>query len=306
MTILSEDRRAEMARAFGRWRSARSTREGDKYLVRLWELCRPEIARALQDVAGGQRSVRAWLDRRGLTFEEIANAVFPAVEDAASRYDPGHESGAGFPTFALKHIKGAVARIATDSPPLAGTEGPEDHPQEEPRPEEEPFDVAELVALVRRHRKSEIVEHVYKTAKYPTEYSSEELRRAADLIEEKLAEELEQDAKLRALHSSLVTMSVRALDFEGKMVNIGTLAQLLFIREYLRARGMPRESYSPSALSRVFGKPSDKTVAKWLKRCDEQGITAESWTPEELVRIISSRRGPRFRGRRVLPNRRPG
>src|SRR5829696_5505768 len=246
MTILPEDRRAETDRAFGLWRAARSKREGDRHLVRLWELCRPEIARAVQDVAGGQRSVRAWLDRRGLTFEEIANAVFPAVEDAASRYDPGHESGASFPTFAMRYLKREVARLAMDSPPLAGPEGPEDHPQEEPHPEEEPFYVAELVALVRRHRKSEIVEHVYKTAKYPTEYSSEELRRAADLIEDQLAEELEQDAKLRALHSSLVTMSVRAEDYEGKMVNIGTLAQLLFIREYLRARGMPRESYSAS------------------------------------------------------------
>jgi hypothetical protein len=305
MTILSADRRAETARAFGLWRSARSTREGDKYLVRLWELCRPEIARALQDVAGGQRSVRAWLDRRGLTFEEIANAVFPAVEDAASRYDPGHESGACFPTFALKHIKGAVARIAMDSPPLAGSEGPEDHPQEEPHPEEEPLDFADLVALVRKHRKSRIAEDVYQTARYPDEYSSEDLRRLADLLEEEFAEALERDAKLRALHSGLLVMSTRAADYEGKTVNIGTLWHLLLIREYLRARGMPRESYSPSALSRVFGKPSDKTVAKWLKRCDEQGITAESWRPEQLVRIISSRRGPRFRGRRVLPNRRP-
>jgi hypothetical protein len=305
MTILPADRRVETARAFGLWRGAKTEREGYRHLLRLWELCRPEITRAVQDVARGESSVGAWLERRGLTFEEVANAVFPAVKIAASRYDPGHESGAGFPTFALKHIKGAVARIAMDSPPLAGPEGAEDRPQEEPHPEEEPLDFAELVALVRKHRMSRIVEDVYQTARYPDEYSSEDLRWLADLLEEEFAEALERDAKLRALHSGLLVMSTRAADYEGKMVNIGTLWHLLLIREYLRARGMPRESYSPSALSRVFGKPSDKTVAKWLKKCDEQGITAESWRPEQLAKIISSRRGPKFRGRRVLPNRRP-
>ena len=55
------------------------------------------------------------------------------------------------------------------------------------------------------------------------------------------------------------------------MVEIGTLSNLLFIREYRIARGMPEESYSPRALSRVFGRPSDKTLAKWLKACDERG-----------------------------------
>jgi hypothetical protein len=305
MTKKPRDRRVETARAFGLWRSASSKREGDRHLVRLWELCRPEIARAVQDVAGGQRSVRAWLDRRGLTFEEIANAVFPAVEDAASRYDPGHESGASFPTFAMKHIKGEVVRIALDSPPLAGPEGPEDRPQEEPNPEEEPLDFTDLVELVRKHRRSKIVEDVYQAAKYPEEYSSEDLRWFADLLEEKYAKELEWDTKLKALHSSLVVMSVRAEDYEGKMVNIGTLWHLLLIREYCRAQGMSTESYSPSVLSRIFGKPSDKTLAKWLKACDEQGITAQNWTPEQLARIITSRRGPKFRGRRELPNSRP-
>jgi hypothetical protein len=305
MTILPEDRRAETDRAFGLWRAARSKREGDRHLVRLWELCRPEIARAVQDVAGGQRSVRAWLDRRGLTFEEIANAVFPAVEEAASRYDPGHESGASFPTFAMKHIKGEVVRIALDSPPLPEPEGPEDRPQEEPKSEEEPLDFTDLVELVRKHPKSKIVEDVYQAAKYPDEYSSEDLRRLADLLEEKYTEELERDTMLKALHSSLVAMSVRAEDYEGKMVNIGTLCHLLFIREYRSTQGMPEESYSPSVLSRIYGKPSVKTLDKWLKACDEQGITAQNWTPEQLARIISSPRGPKFRGRLELPTSRP-
>ena len=100
-------------------------------------------------------------------------------------------------------------------------------------------------------------------------------------------------------------MSVRAEDYEGKMVNIGTLCHLLFIREYRRTHGMPAESYSPSVLSRIYGKPSNKTLAKWLKACDEQGITAQNWTPEQLTRIISPRRGPKFRGRLELPTSRP-
>jgi hypothetical protein len=131
MTILPEDRRAESAREFGLWRESESKDERDKHLVRLWELCRHEIKRAVRDVAGGESSVGAWLDRRGLTFEEVSNDVFPAIIDAARRYDPGHESGASFPTFAMGHIKGAVVRIAKDSPPLAGHEGPEDRAQEE-------------------------------------------------------------------------------------------------------------------------------------------------------------------------------
>jgi hypothetical protein len=65
MTILSADRRAETARAFGLWRSARNKREGDKYLLQLWALCRPEITRAVQDVARGESSVGAWLSAEG-------------------------------------------------------------------------------------------------------------------------------------------------------------------------------------------------------------------------------------------------
>jgi len=60
------------------------------HLVRLWELCRPEI----EPRAGrgrGESSLGAWLDRRGLTFEEVATAAYPAVEDAASRYDPAKD-----------------------------------------------------------------------------------------------------------------------------------------------------------------------------------------------------------------------
>jgi hypothetical protein len=304
MTILPGDRRAETDRAFGLWRAATSKREGNRHLVRLWELCRPEIAHAVQEVAEGEPFVGTWLDRRGLTFEEVANAVYPAVEEAARRYDPGYESGASFPSFAMKHIKGEIARLAMDSPPLAWPEGPEDRTQEEPHLEEEPLDIADLVAVVK-HRESKIVEDVYEATKYPDEYSSEDLRRLADLLEEQYGEEFERDAKLRTLHSSLVAMSIRAEDYEGKMVNIGTLGHLLLIREYRRARGMPAESYSPSVLSRIFGKPSDKTLAKWLRACDEQGITAQNWTPEQLARIISSRRGPKFRGRRDLPTSRP-
>ena len=249
--------------------------------------------------------MKAWLDRRGKAFEEIANAVFPAVKIAASRYDPGHESGAGFPTYAMTYIKGGIARIAMDSPPLAGPERLEDRPQEEPHPEEESLDLADIMASVREHRRSDIIESVYQATRFPDEYSSEELRQAAALIEEQFSEELELDAKLRALHSNLIVMSVRAESFVGSMVPIGTLWHILAVREYRRARGMPAESYSPSVLSRVFGRPSAKTLAKWIKACDEQGITAQNWTPEQLARIISSRRGPKFRGRLELPTSRP-
>ena len=61
MAILPEDRRAKTDRVFGLWRSARSKRERDGQLVRLWELCRPEIARAVQEVAAEEGYVgRGW------------------------------------------------------------------------------------------------------------------------------------------------------------------------------------------------------------------------------------------------------
>jgi hypothetical protein len=298
-----------MARTFRLWEASKSPSEGHKHLVRIWELCDPEIKRALKDIAAKEPSVQVWLERRGLSFEEVANAVFVAVEEAAHRYDPEHESGASFSTFALKYIKGEVASIAKNSPPLVGYGQPagelEDRPQDELLLEEEPLDFADTVALVHKHPVSEIVEKFYQATKYPDEHSSKELRRVADLIEVTFSDELKQDPKLQALRGMLVAMSIRAEDYEGRMVEIGTLWHLLFIREYRIAQGMPRESYSPRVLSRVFGRPSDKTLAKWLKECDEQGITAQNWTPEQLARIISSRRGPKFRGCLELPTSRP-
>jgi hypothetical protein len=210
----------------------------------------------------------------------------------------------------MKYIKGAVSQIARTYPLLAGpkelaTGGAEDQQREELHPEEELCDFADIMALVYTFPVSDIVEKVYLTAQYPDEYSSEALRRLADRLEEEYAKELSQDVKLQALHSSLVVVSVRAEDHEGRMVSIGTPWHLLLIREYRRAQGMPRESYSPRVLARVFGRPSDKTLAKWLKKCDQQGITAQNWTPEQLAGIVSSRRGPRFRGRFEQPIRHP-
>jgi hypothetical protein len=316
MSIVPDDRRVETDRAFRQWRAARSKQEADRQLVRLWELCRPEIARALKDLAArespGKPSAESWLKRRGLTFEEVAIAAYPAVEAVARRYDPGHESGASFPTFAMGFIKGEIAHIARDSPPFAGpTEtagGVEDQPQEEPHQEEEARDFGDrLVALAREDRKSEIIEKVYQAAKYLDEFSSGQLRRSANRIDQEFAEELKHDPKLQTLRISIGAMATRAEDYEGRMVKINRLVSILAEREARRAQGMHPEGYSAKALVRVFGekKPSDKTLAKWLAECDEQGITAENWTPEQLARIIWSRRGPRFRDAKKHPISRP-
>jgi hypothetical protein len=103
----------------------------------------------------------------------------------------------------------------------------------------------------------------------------------------------------------LIAQSIRAEDHEGRMLLVSRLAHLLVIRQYRKKKGMHRERYSPKVLAKEYGRPSDKTLAKWLKACDEQGITAQNWTPEQLARIISSRRGPKFRGRLELPTSRP-
>ena len=314
MSIVPDDRRVETDRAFRQWRAARSKQEADRQLVRLWELCRPEIARALKDLAArespGKPSAESWLKRRGLTFEEVAIAAYPAVEAVARRYDPGHESGASFPTFAMGFIKGEIARLAGDWPPLAGSTetagGVEDQPQEEPHQEEEARDFGDrLVALAREDRKSEIIEKVYRTARYPDEFSSGQLRRFADRIDQEFAEELKHDPKLQTLRMSLGVMATRAEDYEGRMLSVRPLWHLLLVREARRAQGMPAESYSPAVLAREFGRPSSKTLKKWLAECDELGITAENWTPEQLARIIWSRRGPKFRDAKQLPLSRP-
>jgi hypothetical protein len=111
-----------MDRVFRLWKATRSERERHKYLFRLWELCRPEIKLALNNMAEEECSDRhSWLERRGLDFDEVCNAVFPAVKDAAGRFDAEHRSGAHFSTFAMGYIRGEVARIARNSPPHASS-----------------------------------------------------------------------------------------------------------------------------------------------------------------------------------------
>ena len=39
-----------MAHTFRLWKAAKSPSEGHKHLVRIWELCEPEIKRALKDI----------------------------------------------------------------------------------------------------------------------------------------------------------------------------------------------------------------------------------------------------------------
>jgi hypothetical protein len=299
-----------MARAFRLWEAAKSPSEGHKHLLRLLELCEPEIKLALNDMAAKERSDRqSWLRRRDLSLEVISYLVYPAVKDAAHRYDPEHESGASFSTFAMGYIRGEVARIVENSPLLVGYEQPaeelENRPDDEVHVEEVPLDFADAAAPVHKHTVPEIVEKFYQETKYPDEHSSGELRRVANRIEEDFSDELEQDPKLRALHGMVVAQSIRAEDHEGRMLLVSRLAHLLVIRQYRKAKGMHRERYSPKALAREYGRPSDKTLAKWLKACDEQGITAQNWTPEQLARIISSRRGPKFRGHLELPTSRP-
>lgn len=303
MTMLPEDRRAEAARAFGLWRAAGSNPERHKHLIRLWELCGPEIECALKDIAAKEPSVGVWLERHNLGRGDVANAAYLAVEAAARKYDPDHESGAAFPTFAMKYIKGEVARIGKDSSPLPKHEGPEDRAPEER--EDLPLDLDPIVAWALEHRNSEIAAVIYEATKYPDEYSSEALRQMAEVIQENFAEELDRDTKLQTLRISLGAMATRAEDYEGKMVDISRLVSILAERDAHKTRGMPAETYSAKALHRLFGKPSDKTLAKWLKACDEQGVTSQNWTPEQLARIVWSRRGPRFRGRRVPPTSRP-
>ena len=156
-----------------------------------------------------------------------------------------------------------------------------------------------------KHSGSEIIETVYQKTKYAGEYPSKTLSQLADWIEEEFSEELAQNVRLQALHSTLVAQSIRAEDHEGRMLLVSRLAHLLAIRQERKDNGMHRERYSPKVLAKEYGRPSDKTLDKWLKACDEQGITAQNWTPKQLARIISPRRGPKFRGRCELPTSRP-
>ena len=287
---------------------AGARRERDKKLVELWKSCWGAFLKVLSELAEKEHTnVPTWLKRRGLSDEEVFNGVFPAVLAAQAKFDPGHKSGASFPTFAKKTIKGEVARIAKDSSHLAadpferlgGIAEAEEEEQTGPR------GFTEHVELAYSHSASEIVQAVYQETKFPDEQPSEKLRRIADQIGEEFSEELAQNVKVQALHSMLIAQAIRAEDHEGQMVLISTLVHLLAIREHRKAEGMPAESYSPSVLAKVFGRPSNKTLGKWLKSCDAQGITSENWTPEQLAKIISSKRGPSFRGRLNRPTSRP-
>jgi hypothetical protein len=74
------------------------------------------------------------------------------------------------------------------------------------------------------------------------------------------------------------------------MVQVSDLAQMLRAREHGGIR-MEHNPYSPHALSKRFPY-SDKTIKRWLILCEELGITADSWEPEPLARIMTPRRGP--------------
>jgi len=289
---LPEDRRVEIDRAFERYKTA----ERDEHLIRLWDLLDPEIKNALNRVAEKEGVPRdLWLERRGLDFADARQQVFFAVFEAARGYDPEHSSGASFATYAMKYIRGEIARLAKCSPYLAGEH---DAKSLERKPFEEYDPPRSIAEIARTQPASETVQDVYQGSKDVSKWPSQKLRRIAEWLAEEHADELEHDPKLQALHRMLIAQSVRAEDHEGKMVKISTLAKLLRIREARRAAGMPAETYSAKALARVFKhSPSDKTLAKWLEVCDEEGITAESWTPEQLARIITPKRGPKFRGR---------
>ena len=203
----SHKRRAELDGAFKRWSTAKNEREREVWLVCLWELCRPEIRRAVKELATAENvSMKSWLKRRGLGLDEVSYAAFPAVKDAATRYDPAHASGASFSTFAMKYIKGEVARTGRDFALGAGAaESPggrdvKGAPRQEAElhPEKEPLDFAHVVEMVHRHTVAEIAQSIYRETKYPHEHLSQELHRCAAWIEEEYAQELKHDVKLLA------------------------------------------------------------------------------------------------------------
>jgi hypothetical protein len=147
------DRHAEMGRAFRLWKAAKGKRDEDKQLVRLLELCQPEVKLALKDMATKEHSdVAHWLERRGLSYEELSYAVFPAVKAAAHNFDPEHNSGASFSTFTMGYIKGKVAAIAKKSPPLGSSPMGELEELKEDEQERAHYpSFAEIVELVSKH-----------------------------------------------------------------------------------------------------------------------------------------------------------
>ena len=290
------DRHAEITRELELWKTAE--RERDRHLIRLWELCEPEIEGVLNKAASKEGISRdMWLERRGLDFDDVRHAVFFAVLDAIPKFDPEHTSGASFATYAFKYIKGEVAGLARCSPHLAGArdaEALEGEDVDEVLREEEPSSLAGIVELTRKHSVPVICERVYQRTKDTGEHPSEILRRIAEGIEEEFSQELERDVMVQALHAMFIAQSIRAEDREGKMVKVSKLAQILRARAYRQAAGMKKRTYSDARLQREFG-ISDKTVKSWRISCEEQGIVADDLSPEtltRLARIMTPRRGP--------------
>src|SRR5215208_3624885 len=187
-----------MERVFRLWEAAENKRDADECLLSLLNLCRPEIQRALKDMAMKEHSaVTHWMERRGLSCEEISDAVFPAVKDVAHNFDPEHDSGASFSTVAMGYIRGAVAGIAKDSPPLGNSlPGEIERPKEDEGVQALPHSFAEIIELVCKHSGSEIVETVYQKTKDAGEYPSKTLSQLADWIKEEFSGELAQNVRL--------------------------------------------------------------------------------------------------------------
>ena len=286
-----------------RWHAAKTQAERSQHTTRLWHLSTPVIFAALRDLAeelSGRLKrhvdVHDWLQRHNMEKEDAFSAAWFGVDRAANNFNPSNQTK--FQTYAYEYIKRAIREQTRGAWSWDSNES-EGEPETKAWPNrpddmakdvtaEEELDFIRFLADLIGAPAGQLTERIYQGTKEMSKTSIEELEVWFDTSIS--PEQRRKNPTLDVVRSALIAQHIRAVDREGGMVQVSDLAQMLRAREHGGIR-KGRNPYSPHTLSKQFPY-SDKTIRRWLSLCEELGITADSWEPEPLARIMTPRRGP--------------
>jgi hypothetical protein len=113
----------EELKLFREWKTAKAKRKQDAALFELWQRCRPATAKALKHLAAKLSAKRKehitvslWLHMHGMDYDDAHAEVFPAILEAAKRFDP--RRGNKFSTYAYPFILGRIYRAINSNDAL--------------------------------------------------------------------------------------------------------------------------------------------------------------------------------------------
>jgi len=288
------NRHEDALRQWRRWERARTRREREDAIIKLWRLSEPEIVAAIKKLAGrlseswGESvTPDRWLSIHGMNREDARSVAFPAVWRAAKGFEPAKGT---FQTYAFLFILGELHRYALEAYALSVANLLEDTSQLPEESVEQHALGTRFLSRIVGIPAGELGQYLYETT---AELSSEEIESCITDLEESFPDQLRsENPALEVTHATLIARSIRAADREGKMVRVSDLAQMLRAREH-RAH-MKKRWRSHTQLAREF-RISDKTAKAWLDRCEQEGIVADDLSCEtltRLARIMTPRRGP--------------